>query len=301
MINGLKLVLAITLCSVLGACEMMSKVEIIGRSPSVSQQSQPQLKTIYTVQRGDTLAEIAKETTGSIDNWRSIANHNNIDDPATLKIGDVIEIPPELSPTPPSQRAAAPGPAPAPAIAPVVNKVAIFEPIGEPVVSAPEKTEPMATASTDSAASVLEPVLPGIPLEDSGLPQPLPVEPTTQPLAAEPGIPETLGEQQLDEQQQAQLLQATVFQPEVSRTETAAPEHSPAQPALQTATGGNWIVLKGSYYPREIKVAPSVGAATLLLAWPGTRLEYVQNEDGWYKVVTGTGAGYVSLNDAQPE
>lgn len=52
----------------------------------------------YTVQNGDGLGRIAEEFTGSIDNWREIANYNNITNPRSLRVGQVIDIPTHLIP-----------------------------------------------------------------------------------------------------------------------------------------------------------------------------------------------------------
>ncbi len=53
--------------------------------------------TIYIVQRGDTLGEIAQKTTGTKDNARTIANYNNIKDINRLNVGEQITIPAGLS------------------------------------------------------------------------------------------------------------------------------------------------------------------------------------------------------------
>lgn len=52
----------------------------------------------YTVQNGDGLGRIAEEFTGSIDNWREIANYNNITNPRRLRVGTVLDIPTHLIP-----------------------------------------------------------------------------------------------------------------------------------------------------------------------------------------------------------
>jgi LysM repeat protein len=55
----------------------------------------------YIVQRGDSLSLIARKTTGDGDNWRAIAQYNNITNPNHLRVGEPLMIPGELLPTPP--------------------------------------------------------------------------------------------------------------------------------------------------------------------------------------------------------
>ena len=47
----------------------------------------------YTVQEGDTGAEIAEELYGDQDGWQAIAEANDIDPGAPLRVGDELEIP----------------------------------------------------------------------------------------------------------------------------------------------------------------------------------------------------------------
>jgi LysM repeat protein len=47
----------------------------------------------YTVMAGDTLAAISAAFYGTINHWRFIADHNGIDDPRTLRVGQVLQIP----------------------------------------------------------------------------------------------------------------------------------------------------------------------------------------------------------------
>ncbi len=59
----------------------------------------------HIVQKGDRLGDIANTYTGRIQDWKAIAEHNNINDPRALNIGDTIHIPrsllPESQPTDP--------------------------------------------------------------------------------------------------------------------------------------------------------------------------------------------------------
>lgn len=49
---------------------------------------------IYVAQEGDTLEQIAEKQYGKSDDWRAIAEHNNIDDPSSIPPGTTLEIPP---------------------------------------------------------------------------------------------------------------------------------------------------------------------------------------------------------------
>jgi len=50
----------------------------------------------YTVSRGDTLAAISKQFYGSSVYWRYIAEYNNISDPRSLRVGQILEIPDKI-------------------------------------------------------------------------------------------------------------------------------------------------------------------------------------------------------------
>jgi len=52
----------------------------------------------YTVRKGDNLVLIASEITRQSENWRRIADFNRINNPATLKVGQIILIPKDLIP-----------------------------------------------------------------------------------------------------------------------------------------------------------------------------------------------------------
>lgn len=62
-----------------------------------------------------------------------------------------------------------------------------------------------------------------------------------------------------------------------------------------------WIIITGSYYPREVKAEPDRAADTLVLVWPGTRLRYVDHQEIWYKVLTDQGEGYVDQDYAREQ
>lgn len=55
----------------------------------------------YAIKRGDNLPLIASEVTGSTQNWQRIASFNNIENPASIKVGQRIYIPKHMLPTEP--------------------------------------------------------------------------------------------------------------------------------------------------------------------------------------------------------
>lgn len=65
-------------------------------APQTEEAAQPARALSYTVRSGDRLGDIAIALTGKLSNWREIAAHNGIDDPRGLRVGTVLEIPPEL-------------------------------------------------------------------------------------------------------------------------------------------------------------------------------------------------------------
>lgn len=53
---------------------------------------------VHTVKSGDRLSDIAKQYTGTAENWRNIAAFNEISNPRRLRVGATIEIPMSMSP-----------------------------------------------------------------------------------------------------------------------------------------------------------------------------------------------------------
>ncbi len=81
-------------------------------APSKPETAQPSKTTrSYTVQRGDTLIKIARQTLNNGDRWREIALLNNIVDTRDLKVGMTLKVPVDSNQPSPTQ----PSPAPTPA------------------------------------------------------------------------------------------------------------------------------------------------------------------------------------------
>ncbi len=68
----------------------------------------------YTVQRGDSLITIAQKTLGDRGRWREIALRNNIANPADLRVGTLLKLPPLNGSSPASSATSAPKPTASP-------------------------------------------------------------------------------------------------------------------------------------------------------------------------------------------
>jgi LysM repeat protein len=55
-----------------------------------------------------------------------------------------------------------------------------------------------------------------------------------------------------------------------------------------------WILVNGNYYPRELTSEPDTVSEIVTQVWPGTKLRFVDRVNGWYKVVTDQGTGYLN-------
>lgn len=53
-------------------------------------------EVLYDIKTGDTLALISKRLTGQLENWRIIAEHNQISNPGNISAGDTLRIPTKL-------------------------------------------------------------------------------------------------------------------------------------------------------------------------------------------------------------
>ncbi len=67
-------------------------------SPSPSPSASGGAPSSYTVKPGDTINSIAEKVYGDVGLGNAILRANNITDPSTLSVGDVLTIPPQPSP-----------------------------------------------------------------------------------------------------------------------------------------------------------------------------------------------------------
>ena len=95
MRKRIAVVAAVSLLTLLGGCTTASKVEPVEAGTEFGNQ----LGAIeYVIQPGDNLVLIASEQTRASENWRRIADFNQIQNPASIKIGQRIWIPKDLIP-----------------------------------------------------------------------------------------------------------------------------------------------------------------------------------------------------------
>ena len=94
MKNPIALVAAFLIVHGLTACAVTP-----APAPAPGTENGNQLGAVrYTIQPGDNLVLIASEQTRASENWRRIADFNRIQNPATIKPGQVIWIPNDLIP-----------------------------------------------------------------------------------------------------------------------------------------------------------------------------------------------------------
>jgi LysM repeat protein len=82
---------------------------------------------------------------------------------------------------------------------------------------------------------------------------------------------------------------AIATKPKSSQSE---PLKASSPPTIPKSTG--WLRTRGSNYPREINTKPDPTSDILTQVWPGTRLHYIDRINGWYKVATDLGFGYIN-------
>jgi LysM repeat protein len=237
---------------------------------------------VYVVQPGDTLAEIAHWTTGDSGNWRAIARHNDIADPTKLRIEQRLRIPAALLEA--SLRAtpqpARPGDGPAGPATQVRTAT--------PVARASPPPVPIPTPKTQNPERPAQKRQGPVPPVAQASPAPVP--------APAPKVK--------DHERPTQRVQGPV-EPSSQARHAAAP---PAPPQVHAAAAAQppdpvkgWILVTGSYYPREVKDKPDPAGDSLLLVWPGTQLRYVDHQGIWYKVLTDKGEGYVDQDYAREQ
>ncbi len=84
--------------SLLPACASKNNAPLTDTISTIKPIAPPTEVIVHRVKRGDRLGDIAKQYTGSIENWREIAAFNEISNPKRLLVGDDLEIPLSLTP-----------------------------------------------------------------------------------------------------------------------------------------------------------------------------------------------------------
>ena len=65
-------------------------------------------------------------------------------------------------------------------------------------------------------------------------------------------------------------------------------------------TGSRFVQVVGSYTPKGVYAQPVGQSRLLMRVTPGTVLPLERDVDGWYRVTTSAGPGYLRADDAQP-
>jgi LysM repeat protein len=138
---------------------------------------------VYVVKAGDTLGRIANAQFGDVRYWKAIADHNHIDNPNQIKVGQRLEIPADLAKKPPVVVPKTGGPAPAkdygPAPAPGNEPTVIVDPgvrevfgglaVILKVAAAPASGAPMIDRATEKSARLIRRIPNGTQLRCTGM------------------------------------------------------------------------------------------------------------------------------------
>ena len=261
------LVVALASGLVLGACSTLSGDEPRG---TTSTEAAEELRVVrYRVEPGDRLAAIALEFTGDAALWRTIADLNGIDDPRRLAAGRVLEIPVALIPEADREaRLAASVPAgPDDGVDPgTEGDGAEGADAGNAATRLAEmrrRAAPGAPAIGDEPARATVPVPAGTARDGS-------VRVATVPVVVSP----------------VRSREAFELSP-LDGTESVA------------ASGSRFVKVVGSYTPKGVYEQPAGQSRVLMRITPGTVLPLERTVDGWYRVLTSAGPGYLRDGDAQ--
>jgi lipoprotein NlpD len=229
----------------------------------------------HTVQRGETMYGIAFQN--NLD-YRELALWNNIENPALIKVGDVLRLTPPAGIVPPPTSTATPTAAPAAAPA---------------ITTTPTTTPQPAVAAGNTAALKAEPLAGKIPYSDAAMARAnLPItSPTTAPTA--PGaVAPTAPVPSI-------ILPPSVAAPTtpvvVPPTATTAPPQTPSSAASREAVDFSWPV-KGNVITtftelnKGIDISGTRGTAVLAAA-PGTVIHTGAGIRGYGRLVIVKHAG----------
>ena len=232
----------------LGACALSAN------RPPPAEESAEELRVVrYAVEPGDRLSVLAREFTGDMALWRTIADLNGIDDPRRLSVGQVLEIPVALIP----------------------------EADREARLAASLPTEADGEEAADNAATRLSALR-------GKAPEPVAVQ--ASPPVASPPAPAASG-------RAVRVASEPVVVSAVRSRE--AFELSPLDAGGEVAAGSRFVQVTGSYTPKGVYEGPSGQSRVLMRLTPGTVLPLERRVDGWYRVATTAGPGYVRDGDAR--
>ena len=264
------LVAALATGLALGACSTLGGDEPRG---TASAEAAEELRVVrYRVEPGDRLAAIALEFTGDSALWRTIADLNGIDDPRRLAAGRILEIPVALIPAADREARLAASVPTDPAEGPDARDGAAGG--GRPDADAGNaatrlaemrrRAVPGAPAATgDGRSRATVPVPTGTAADGS-------VRIATVPVVVSP----------------VRSREAFELSP-LDGTESVA------------ASGSRFVKVVGSYTPKGVYEEPAGQSRVLMRITPGTVLPLERTVDGWYRVLTSAGPGYLRDGDAQ--
>ena len=239
----------------LGACSTLGGDE---RRDGTAADAQELRVVRYAVARGDRLAVIAREFTGDLALWRTIADLNGIDDPRRLAVGQILEIPLALIPeTDREARLAASGP---------VGATGAGNADADAVAGTNEGNAATRLAELRARAA------PVAPAEDA---------PSARPAAGAVRV----------------AAEPVIVTPVRSRE---AFELSPLDgPEAAAGAGDRFVKVIGSYTPKGVYERPEGQSRVLMRITPGTVLPLERSVDGWYRVTTSAGPGFIRAEDAR--
>lgn len=241
----------------------------------------------YTVRPGDQLSTIARDLTGSLDNWTRIARRNRIDDPTQLRVGQTLTISHRLinSGDVADERPAGTTDQPASSAAPAGLASSDRNTLTDrPAAPAGNTGNAPADSPAGHAvtATTVAPDTNGQPVDTSAL------------INSGPDLPVPVSLPMPDTDVTEVTLSAVARQPDRFDIQRQSPRDDKGQ-----ATSRRRIEVSGSYYPRGIYAEPHGSARLLMRATPGTRLPLERTFHNWYRVTTSQGAGYIRANDAR--
>lgn len=73
-----------------------------------------------------------------------------------------------------------------------------------------------------------------------------------------------------------------------------------AEDAHTELTGSDYIKIIGSYFPKVVYRSPQLNAKLLMRVAPGTTFPLQKLDDGWYRINTEKGVGFLRTVDGEP-
>ena len=213
----------------------------------------------HTVAPGDRLSDIALTYTGEMSRWEAIAQHNDITNPRTLRVGDVIEIPAALLPSHDETQKT-----------PTNTDLQKTPTNSERQIAS---TQSLNAASDSAQEKQLAPTATGtLAVQRSRNAAPSNVE--LAEVVVEPVTRNRTFDMTPIEASSLDLDQAS---------NDAAPQ----------------VRVIGTYYPKGVYQQPASYSTLIMRVAPGTVFELEREINDWYKILTDQGVGYLRMVDGQ--